>query len=72
MKKARAILCGVLAVLMLAGCGGSEIGEYAVAEAGTPARARKTEDRTDTEALRQFSDETAAAVFTGKRSRQMI
>ena len=68
MKKARAILCGVLAVLMLAGCGGTGIGEYAVAEAGTPARARKTEDRTDTEALRQFSDETAAVVFTGERN----
>ena len=68
MKKARAILCGVLAALMLAGCGGSEIGKYAVAEAGTPARTRKTEDRADTEALRQFSDETAAAVFTGERN----
>ena len=68
MKKARAILCGVLAALMLAGCGGSEIGKYAVAEAGTPARTRKTEDRADTEALRQFSDETAAAVFTGGRN----
>ncbi len=68
MKKARAILCGVLAALMLAGCGGSEIGKYAVAEAGTPARTRKTEGLTDTEALRQFSDETAAAVFTGERN----
>ena len=68
MKKARAILCGVLAALMLAGCGGSEIGKYAVAEAGTPARTRKTEDRADTETLRQFSDETAAAVFTGERN----
>ena len=68
MKKARAILCGVLAALMLAGCGGSEIGKYAVAEAGAPARTRKTEGRADTEALRQFSDETAAAVFTGERN----
>ena len=68
MKKARAILCGVLAALMLAGCGGSEIGKYAVAEAGTPARTRKTEGLTDTEALWQFSDETAAAVFTGERN----
>ena len=66
MKKARAIICGVLAALMLAGCGGSGIGKYAVAEAGTPARAKKTEDRVDTETLRQFSDETAAAVFTGE------
>ncbi len=68
MKKARAILCGVLAALMLAGCGGSEIGKYAVAEAGTPAQTRKTEDRADTEALRQFSDETTAVVFTGERN----
>ncbi len=68
MKKARAILCGVLAALMLAGCGGSEIGKYAVAEAGTPTRTRKTEGLTDTEALRQFSDETAAVVFTGERN----
>ena len=66
MKKARAIICGVLAALMLAGCGGSGIGKYAVAEAGTPAWTRKTEDRVDTETLRQFSDETAAAVFTGE------
>lgn len=66
MKKARAFLCGVLAALMLAGCGGSEIGKYAVAEAGMPTRVKKTEDRVDTEALRQFSDETAAAVFTGE------
>ena len=66
MKKARAILCGVLAALMLAGCGGSGIGKYAVAEAGTPTQTRKTEDRVDTETLRQFSDETAAAVFTGE------
>ena len=68
MKKARAILCGVLAALMLAGCGGSGIGKYAVAEAGTPTQTRKTEDRVDTETLRQFSDETAAAVFTGERN----
>ena len=47
MKKARAIICGVLAALMLAGCGGSGIGKYAVAEAGTPAWTRKTEDRVD-------------------------
>ena len=66
MKKARAIICGVLAALMLAGCGGSGIGKYAVAEAGTPAWTRKTEDRVDTETLRQFSDETAAVVFTGE------
>ena len=68
MKKARAIICGVLAALMLAGCGGSGIGKYAVAEAGTPAWTRKTEDRVDTEALRQFGDETAAVVFTGERN----
>lgn len=66
MKKAQAFLCGVLAALMLAGCGGSEIEKYAVAEAGMPTRVKKTEDRVDTEALRQFSDETAAAVFTGE------
>ena len=65
-KRARAILCGVLAALMLAGCGSSEMEEYVIAEAGMPTRMRKTEDRVDTEALRQFSDETAAAVFTGE------
>ena len=68
MKKVRMMLCGVLAALMLAGCGGSGIGKYAVAEAGTPAWTRKTEDRVDTEALRQFGDETAAVVFTGERN----
>ena len=67
MKKVRMMLCGVLAALMLAGCGGSGIGKYAVAEAGHPT-ARKTEDRVDTEALRQFGDETAAVVFTGERN----
>ena len=65
-KRARAILCGVLAALMLAGCGSSEMEGYVIAEAGMPTRMRKTEDRVDTEALRQFSDETAAAVFTGE------
>ena len=65
-KRARAILCGVLAALMLAGCGSSEMEEYVIAEAGMPTRMRKTEDRVDTETLRQFSDETAAAVFTGE------
>ena len=68
MKKVRMMLCGVLAALMLAGCGGSGIGKYAVAEAGTPAWTRKTEDRVDTEALRQFGDETAAVVFSGERN----
>ncbi len=68
MKKARAFLCGVLAALTLAGCGGSEIGKYAVAEAGMPTRVKKTEDRVDTEALRQFSDETVAAVLAGERN----
>ena len=65
-KRARAILCGVLAALMLAGCGSSEMEGYVIAEAGMPTRMRKTEDRVDTETLRQFSDETAAAVFTGE------
>ena len=43
MKKARAILCGVLAALMLAGCGGQqggatmELKQYAVAQAAYPA-----------------------------------
>ena len=42
MKKARAILCGVLAALMLAGCGGQQGGatldlkQYAVAQAVYP------------------------------------
>ena len=67
MKKVRMMLCVLLAALMLAGCGGSGIGKYAVAEAGHPT-ARKTEDRVDTEALRQFGDETAAVVFTGERN----
>ena len=67
MKKVRMMLCALLAALMLAGCGGTGIGEYALAEAGHPAT-RKTEDRVDTELLRQFSDETAAAVFTGERN----
>ena len=65
-KRARAILCGVLAALMLAGCGNSEIGKYAVAEADVPARTRKTEDRVDTEALQRFSDEATAVVFAGE------
>ena len=67
MKKVRMMLCGVLAALMLAGCGGTGMGEYTLAEAGHPT-ARKTEDRVDTEALRQFGDETAAVVFTGERN----
>ena len=56
-----------LSVGMLAGCGGTGMGEYTLAEAGHPT-ARKTEDRVDTEALRQFGDETAAVVFTGERN----
>ncbi len=68
MKKVRRILCGVLAVLMLAGCGSSEMGEYVIAEAGMPTRMRKTEDRVDTETLQRFSDETAAAFFIGDRN----
>ena len=67
-KRARAILCGVLAALMLAGCGSSEMGEYVIAEAGMPTRMRKTEDRVDTETLQRFSDETAAAFFIGNRN----
>ena len=67
-KRARAILCGVLAALMLAGCGSSEMGEYVIAEAGMPTRMRKTEDRVDTETLQRFSDETAAAFFIGDRN----
>ena len=67
MKKVRRILCGTLAALLLAGCGGTGMGEYTLAEAGHPT-ARKTEDRVDTEALRQFGDETAAVVFTGERN----
>ena len=67
-KRARAILCGVLAALMLAGCGSSEMGEYVIAEAGMPTRMRKTEDRVDTETLQWFSDETAAAFFIGDRN----
>ena len=68
MKRMRAILCGVLAALMLAGCGSSEMGEYVIAEAGMPTRMRKTEDRVDTETLQRFSDETAAAFFIGDRN----
>ena len=67
MKKVRMMLCALLAALMLAGCGGAGMGAYALAEAGHPT-ARKTEDRANTEALRQFSDETAAVVFTGERN----
>ena len=67
MKKVRRILCGTLAALLLAGCGGTGMGEYTLAEAGHPT-ARKTENRVDTEALRQFGDETAAVVFTGERN----
>ena len=67
-KRARAILCGVLAALMLAGCGSSEMEEYVIAEAGMPTRMRKTEDRVDTETLQRFSDETAAAFFIGDRN----
>lgn len=54
MKKVRMMLCGVLAALMLAGCGGTGMGEYTLAEAGHPT-ARKTEDRVDTETLRQWT-----------------
>ena len=48
MKKARAILCGVLAALMLAGCGGQqggatmELKQYAVAQAVYPEDTRYT------------------------------
>ena len=50
MKKVRMMLCGVLAALMLAGCGGTGMGEYTLAEAGHPT-ARKTEDRVDISVL---------------------
>ena len=63
MKKVRMMLCALLAALMLAGCGSSEIGEYVIAEAGTPARTQKTEEWVDTEELVRFSSETAAEIF---------
>ena len=64
MKKVRRILCGALAVLMLAGCGSSAAaGEYAIVEASYPARTQKTEERVDTEELVRFSSETAAEIL---------
>lgn len=63
MKKVRRILCGVLAAVMLAGCGSGTAGEYAIVEASYPARAQKTEERADTAELVRFSSETAAKIF---------
>ena len=63
MKKVRGILCGVLAAVLLAGCGRGAAGECAIVEAGYPARAQKTEERVDTEELVRFSSETAAKIF---------
>ena len=62
MKKVRRILCGTLAALLLAGCGGTGMGEYTLAEAGHPT-ARKTENRVDTEELVRFSSETAEVIL---------
>ena len=61
MKKIRMMLCGVLTVLMLAGCGSGAAGECAIVEAGYPTRTQKTEERADTEELVRFSSETAEA-----------
>ena len=66
MKKMRAILCGVLAAVLLAGCGSGAAGEYAIVETNYPARTQKTEERVDTEELVRFSSETAAAVLAGE------
>lgn len=63
MKKVRRILCGVLAALLLAGCGSGAAGEYAIVEASYPTRTQKTEERADTEELVRFSSETAAKIF---------
>ena len=63
MKRVRAMLCGVLAALMLAGCGSGAAGKYAIVEAGYPARTQKTEERADTEELVRFSSETAEAIL---------
>ena len=63
MKKVRRILCGALAVLLLAGCGSGTAGEYAIVETSYPARTQKTEERVDTEELVRFSSETAAKIF---------
>ena len=63
MKKVRRILCGTLAALLLAGCGSAAAGEYAIVEAGYPARAQKTEERVDTEELVRFSSETAEVIL---------
>ena len=63
MKKARRILCGALAALLLAGCGSGAAGEYAIVETSYPARTQKTEERVDTEELVRFSSETAAKIF---------
>ena len=66
MKKMRAMLCGVLAAVLLAGCGSGAAGEYAIVETNYPARTQKTEERVDTEELVRFSSETAAAVLAGE------
>ena len=63
MKKVRRILCGALAVLMLAGCGSGAAGEYAIVETNYPAEAQQTEERVDTEELIRFSSETAETIL---------
>ena len=63
MKKIRMMLCGVLTVLMLAGCGSGAAGECAIVEVGYPTRTQKTEERADTEELVRFSSETAEAIL---------
>ena len=63
MKKIRMMLCGVLTVLMLAGCGSGAAGECAIVEVGYPTRTQKTEERVDTEELVRFSSETAEAIL---------
>ena len=68
MKKMRAMLCGVLAAVLLAGCGSGAAGEYAIVETNYPVRTQKTEERVDTEELVRFSSETAAAVLAGEEN----
>ena len=63
MKKGRAMLCGLLAALLLAGCGSGAAGEYAIVEADYPAQTQKTEGRADTEKLVRFSSETAEVIL---------
>ncbi len=63
MKKGRAMLCGLLAALLLAGCGSGAAGEYAIVEAGYPARTQKTETQADAAELVRFSSETAEMIL---------